>query len=492
MQPIRVRFAPSPTGYLHIGGARTALFNWLFARQMKGTFVLRIEDTDMERSTEASVRAILESMAWLGLDWDEGPGKEGAYGPYFQTQRFATYRRYAEELLAKDLAYPCYCTPEELAERRQAAAAAGLPPRYDGRCRHLAPEQRAACAAAGRKPAVRFKVTEGNTVVDDLIRGKMEFDNSLLEDFVIMKSDGAPTYNFAVVIDDALMEISHVIRGDDHISNTPRQILIYQALGLELPAFAHIPMILGPDHTRLSKRHGATSVSQYRDEGYLPEALVNYLALLGWSYDGTQQIFAREELVAKFTLDKVSKNPAVFDQVKLTWMNGLYIKEAGLARLTELALPYLQAAGLAGENPAVAEQAYIQSVVGAVQDKIKLVSQVAEFADYFFSDDFTVTEEGFRKHLSKDYVPDALAGLARRFAALSDFSEAETERALREYSDELGFKAAALIHPLRVALTGRTVSPSIFTVVGLLGKEKVMQRIERALQMIENSAASDK
>jgi len=492
MQAIRVRFAPSPTGYLHIGGARTALFNWLFARQTKGTFILRIEDTDTARSTEASVQAILDSMEWLGLDWDEGPGKEGGYGPYFQTQRFPTYRQYVEELLATDQAYPCYCTPEELEARREAATAAGLPPRYDGRCRHLTAEQRVAYAAAGRKPAIRFKVPEGSTVVDDLIRGKMEFNNSVLEDFVIMKSDGVPTYNFAVVIDDALMEISHVIRGDDHISNTPRQILLYQALGFALPEFAHIPMILGPDHSRLSKRHGATSVTQYRDEGYLPEALVNYLALLGWAYDGTQQLFSRDELVEKFALDKVSKNPAVFDQAKLTWMNGVYIKDAPLPRLTELALPYLQQAGLVGEKPASTEMAYIEAVVEAVRDRIKLISQVAEFADYFFTDAYTVTEEGFNKYLSQDYVPAALSELARRFAALSDFSEPETERVLRAYSDELGIKAAALIHPLRVALTGRTVSPSIFTVIVLLGREKVGQRIGRALQMLENSAVAGK
>ncbi|MGI5840439.1 MAG: glutamate--tRNA ligase [bacterium] len=491
MTAIRVRFAPSPTGYLHIGGARTALFNWLFARRMKGTFILRIEDTDLERSSAVSVQAILESMTWLGLDWDEGPGKEGKYGPYFQTQRFSTYRQYCEKLLANDLAYPCYCTPEELAARREEAQSAGLPPRYDGRCRHLTPEQRTAYAAAGRQPAIRFKVGEGSTVVDDIVRGSMEFNNATLEDFVIMKSDGVPTYNFAVVIDDALMEITHVIRGDDHISNTPRQILIYRALGFDLPLFAHIPMILGPDHSRLSKRHGATSVTQYRDEGYLPEALVNYLALLGWSYDGTQTVFSREELIEKFALDKVSKNPAVFDQAKLVWLNGLYIKEAAGDRLCELALPFLQAAGLAGEKPSPAEKEYIAQVVAAVRDRVKLVSQIAEFADYFFKEDFAVTEEGFHKYLSQDYVPAALAGLAERLAALTDFSEAATERVLRGYSDEIGRKAAALIHPLRVALTGRVVSPSIFTVVCLLGRERVLQRIQRTLRLIEEKTTAD-
>ncbi|MFY9204018.1 MAG: glutamate--tRNA ligase, partial [Limnochordia bacterium] len=340
MNQVRVRFAPSPTGYLHVGGARTALFNYLYAKHHHGVFVLRIEDTDLARSTEASTRAILDSMAYLGLDWDEGPEKGGDYGPYFQSQRLELYKEYAEKLLSMGRAYECYCTPEELDQIRQEAAAQGRDPKYDGRCRNLTDTQRREFVRQGRKPVIRFKADfEGTTLVDDLIRGQVIFDNNQLDDFVIIKSDGMPTYNFAVVIDDALMRITHVIRGEDHLSNTPKQIQIYQALGFAVPQFAHIPMILGPDRTRLSKRHGATSVGQFQEEGYLAEAMVNYLALLGWAYDDSQTIFSKTELIEKFSLSKVSKNPAVFDLAKLQWMNGVYIRELSLDELYQRTLP---------------------------------------------------------------------------------------------------------------------------------------------------------
>ena len=319
MNTVRVRFAPSPTGYLHVGGARTALFNWLFARQHGGVFVLRIEDTDLARSTEESTQAILDSLQYLGLDWDEGPKKGGSFGPYFQSERLELYKKYANQLMEMGRAYKCYCTPEELDKKREEQIKRGEGTHYDRHCLHLSEEEKARLEEEGRIPVIRFKsLDEGVTEVDDLIRGLVRFDNvAQVDDFVIMKSDGMPTYNFAVVIDDALMQISHVIRGEDHLSNTPKQIQIYQALGFPVPKFAHIPMILGPDRALLSKRHGATSVMQFKENGYLSPAMVNYLALLGWSYDDSQTIFPIPELVEKFSLDKVSKNPAVFDIQKL-------------------------------------------------------------------------------------------------------------------------------------------------------------------------------
>ena len=340
---IRVRFAPSPTGYLHVGGARTALYNWLLARQMQGVFVLRVEDTDLQRSTEESVEGILEGMRFLGLTWDEGP--------IFQSDRLDIYREYAQQLLDTGRAYECFCTPEELDQMRKELAAQKLDPKYDGRCRHLTEEQKEAYRQQGRKSVIRFKhKEEGKTEVRDLTHGTVVFDNSQLDDFVIIKSDGMPTYNFAVVIDDATMDITHVIRGEDHLSNTPKQIQIYEALGFQVPEFAHIPMILGPDKARLSKRHGATSVTQFRDEGYLPEAMLNYLALLGWGYDDSQTVFSVDELIEKFSLERVSKNPAVFDIKKLEWLNGLYIRELTIEQLYELTLPYLQKEGLVGTS----------------------------------------------------------------------------------------------------------------------------------------------
>ena len=346
---IRVRFAPSPTGYLHIGGARTALFNWLFARHNNGVFILRIEDTDEMRSTDESVNGILESMKWLGLDWNEGPGlgsdlptgqagptagatggqtpPRGDYGPYFQMQRLDKYQAACDQLLKKGLAYPCYCTPEEVEKMRELALLAKRPPKYDGRCRNLTSEQRAASERAGKKKSIRIKTPqEGNTRFVDLVRGGLDFENALLEDFVILKTSGVPTYNFACVVDDHHMAISQVIRGDDHLSNTPRQILIYEALGWKAPQFAHLAMILGSDGSRLSKRHGATSVMEYKEAGYLPEALLNYLALLGWGTEDSQQIFSQAEMVEKFSLERCSKSPAAFDPNKLLWMNGEYIR----------------------------------------------------------------------------------------------------------------------------------------------------------------------
>jgi len=484
MSKVRVRFAPSPTGYLHIGGARTMLFNWLFARHHGGSLILRIEDTDVERSTDASTDAIIESIKWLGLDWDEGPIVGGKYGPYFQSERLDIYREYAERLLKSGHAYRCYCTPEELSEAREAAMKAGKPPGYTGRCRQLSLEMIRAYEAQGRKPALRFKVPEGETVVNDIVRGDVVFQNEHIDDFVILKSDGYPTYNFAVVIDDALMKITDVIRADEHLPNTPKQIMMYKALGFELPRFAHVSMILGKDKTKLSKRHGATSVTQYRDDGYLPEALINYLVLLGWAYDAEQQIFSREELIQKFTLDKVSKNPAIFDPDKLLWMNGHYIREQDNEVLVDLAIDHLRKAGLVSEEPSNEELSKVRAVVSILKERIRTMGDIVSQGDFFFTDEFAVDDEAISKFLTRDYVPETFEALKARLEAASPFNRQAVEEVIRGYAKEVGRKAGEVIHPLRVALTGRSVSPGIFEVMEILGKDACCRRIDSALKKL--------
>lgn len=477
--PVRVRFAPSPTGYLHVGGARTALFNWLFARHHGGTFILRIEDTDRERSTEEAAQAILDGLTWLGLDWDEGPGVGGPYAPYFQTQRRESYHAYAERLVQAGRAYQCYCSPEELEMRRKQALAEGRAPKYDRACLGLSAAEQERREAEGRRPVIRFRaLDEGETVLDDLIRGRITFDNSTLDDFVLVKSDGLPTYNFAAVIDDAAMEITHIIRGDDHISNTPRQIQVYQALGLALPQFAHVPMILGPDKTRLSKRHGATSVGEYRKAGYLPEAMVNYLALLGWSLNATETVFSREDLVRHFTLERCSKNPAVFDPKKLEWLNGVYIRQATPERLAELVLPDLLEAGLL--TPAAAgdpeKREYLREVIELQQTRLRLLTEFVPSSAYFFRDPETF-EPAAEEHLAKPYAAATLRELATRLEALPVFAQPHLEEVFTGLRGELNLSAGELIHPVRSALTGRKVSPGIYDVVGLLGRETVARRL---------------
>jgi glutamyl-tRNA synthetase len=481
MATVRVRFAPSPTGFLHIGGARTALFNWLYARKNTGTFVLRIEDTDTERSTDESVQAILEGLTWLGLNWDEGPGVEGRVGPYFQSQRLEIYQPYLNQLLAQGHAYYCYCTAEEVEARRQRARDKGGIPRYDGKCRDLSPSDQQNYLDQGRSRVIRFRVPKGETLMSDLIRGRTVFQNHTLEDFVIQKSDGLPTYNFAVVIDDALMDITHVIRGDDHIANTPRQILIYQALGFALPAFAHIPMILGTDRSRLSKRHGATAVTQYRDEGYLPEALLNYLALLGWSYDGSQQIFSVPEMVTKFTLEKVSKNPAIFDGDKLVWLNGQYIRGMAKDEFIRRGLPYLVQGGVVSIPLTERETLIWNQVAPLIQEKLKLMTQIPGACDFFFFEEITWTQDALATIFDNEIAVNLLSNVCSKWRMMDEFTPEVIEKSVREYADELGIKAASLIHPLRAALTGKTVSPGIFELAAILGKDVCIRRIEQVL-----------
>ena len=467
LSSVRVRFAPSPTGALHIGGIRTALFNWLFARHHGGKFILRIEDTDQTRSTDESIQIILDGMKWLGLDWDEGP--------FRQTERMDVYREHVERLLRAGKAYYCYCTPEELEARRKEAMAAGRPPKYDRKCRSLS------APIAGRTPAVRFLSSdEGQTVVRDLIRGAVTFENQQLDDLIIQRSDGFPTYNFAVVVDDVTMNISHVIRGDDHLNNTPRQIQLYRALGYEPPEFAHLPMILGSDKTKLSKRHGATAVTEYIALGYLPEALVNYLARLGWSH-GDQEIFSNQELIEKFSLESVGKAPSIFNAEKLLWLNHHYIQQADPGRLAELVFDLLKKDGTvtAGKEP---DLEWFKKLVKILTERSHTLAEMKTAALPFIVDEITMDEKAKAKHLTPDVAP-LLSELTARLKSVESFSHAELEKVFNALVAEKGLKLGKLAQPVRVALTGGTVSPGIFEVIEVMGKEKTIKRIETAIGM---------
>ena len=468
----RVRFAPSPTGYLHVGGARTALFNWLFARHCRGTLVLRIEDTDAERSTTEMVEGILQGMRWLGLDWDEGP--------YYQNQRTAMYREAAENLLASGHAYYCFCTKEELEGRRAAAAAEGRPPKYDGACRKISRDQAAQRHAGGQPCAVRFAVPElGSTVFEDAVFGRVEFANSELEDFVLLRSDGGPTYHLSVVTDDIEMNITHVIRGADHLSNTPKQVLLYQALNSALPVFAHVPLILGPDKTRLSKRHGATSVIAYRDEGIVPEAFRNFLALLGWtSPEGTPEILGDAELIRLFSLSGVSRSNAVFDRAKLDWFNTEYIR----AYPAEKLLPLIEEEWNKAEvTPERVDRPWLLATIDLLKPRARNLRDFATSFRAFFTDSFPADPAAVEKFLKDDSIRQMLAELGGRYAASSDaFSEPEAEKILRDFAAEKKVKAGALINGARVALTGQGVAPSLFAVMVALGKDRTVARLQAA------------
>jgi nondiscriminating glutamyl-tRNA synthetase len=501
---VRVRFAPSPTGFLHIGGARTALFNWLFARHMKGVFILRIEDTDEVRSTQESVQAIFQGMKWLGLDWDEGPtgvkkevgpGQELAYefsgsaGPYFQMERagLGLYKKFVDQLVEHGQAYPCYCTPDEVQKMRERAQLLKKPPKYDGTCRNLTPSQRQARASEGRTASVRFKTpSEGVTEFDDVVRGPMRFENGLLEDFVIQKTSGIPTYNFACVVDDHEMKISHVIRGDDHLSNTPRQVLLTQALGWAPPIFAHLSMILGPDGSRLSKRHGATSVQEYEQAGYLPEAVRNYLALLGWSTEDSQQLFTQDELAAKFSLERCGKSPAIFDPNKLLWMNGEYVRSMPLPRLVDRSLPFIQAAGfLQGQE--AERRADIEAALALEHEKVKLLTDVPKLINFFFTE-VQYDPAAVEKVLKRADVPDLLKEIAAVFGSLEPFTAASTEEACKALAAKRGIKNAAVFHPVRVAVSGRTQGPSLFHMLEVMGRAEVIRRIGLTVDKLSAAA----
>jgi glutamyl-tRNA synthetase len=463
MEKIRTRFAPSPTGYLHIGGARTALFSWLYTRHHGGEFVLRIEDTDQQRSTDESTKAILDAMTWLGLNWDDGP--------YFQAQRVDLHRDMVQKLINEGKAYYCTCTPEELEEKRKKALATGNKPKYDGTCRDKNLKKTPGSV-------VRFRGAQtGITIVEDLIKGNISFNNDELDDLIIERGDGYPTYNFAVVIDDALMNITHVIRGDDHVNNTPRQILMYRALGFDVPKFAHVPMILGSDKARLSKRHGATSVMAYKEMGFLPEALVNYLVRLGWAH-GDQEIFSPKDLIELFDLDAVGKSPAVFNPEKLLWLNSHYIKEASPERLLEEMKP-LWPVGID-----TSDSVFTQKVIADLHTRVKTLAELANMADFYFAEEIKYEEQAAQKFLTVDVLPH-LQEVINAISSVQNFTKEGLEAFLMNFTAERNIKFKIIAQPLRVALTGKTVSPGIDDVMVTLGKDRVIKKIQNAINYIE-------
>jgi len=476
MTTVRTRFAPSPTGYLHIGGARTALFNYLFARHHGGKFILRIEDTDRKRSTPEAIEAILQALKWLQLDWDEGP--------FYQTERYPLYKEKVQELLAAGKAYPCYCTSEQLEAKRQAALKEKRKPAYDGTCRPKNGSQPSAISAQlssqGRPHTVRFlSPRSGTTVVDDAVKGGVVFENQELDDLIIARTDGTPTYNFCVVVDDIDMGVTHIIRGDDHLSNTPRQILLYQALGYTPPQFAHVPLILGLDKARLSKRHGATSVTAYREMGYFPEALVNYLVRLGWSH-GDQEIFSKDELIEKFTLDTVGKSAGVFNPEKLLWVNFHYMKTHPLSQLAEEVIPFIEAKGY----PRPRDPTWLEKMIATLRERAKTLTELVDLAHFYLSDDITFEEKAAKKFLTPE-VREPMGQLLERLSALEEFNEQAIEQIFAGILQERDLALGKLAQPVRVALTGSTVSPGIYEVIGVLGKERTLRRLHKALALIE-------
>ena len=480
---VRVRVAPSPTGYLHLGLARTALFNWLFAKHHNGTFVLRVDDTDVERSTEESLENILESFRWLGITFDEGVGIGGDYGPYKQSERLEIYHEYTEKLLETGGAYYCYCTKEELDKEREQAREQRKAYIYSGKCRNLTADEREKHEAEGRKPSIRLKVPGKVITVHDLVKGNVDFQTVLIGDFIIVRPSGMPMYNFASAIDDMTMKTSHIIRADEHLANTPKQILIYEALKCPLPEFAHVPLVMGKKGEKLSKRHGATSAEEYRKQGYLPEAMINYLVRLGWSYDDQEEVFTIDELIEKFTLDRVGTSSGIFDQQKLLWLNGEYIAKMDIDARTKAVIPFLREAGLIGEDVPPEKYEWIKAIVTAIGDRLKTLTQIIDYAGAFFVDELEYDEKAVQKRLRQDYVPQMLEDLKGIFQATEPFDEAKLEEVIQDYSEETGRSGSKIIHPLRVALTGKPVGPGIFETVVLVGRERAIQRLDKGIEL---------
>ena len=488
MNNIRLRFPPSPTGKIHIGNMRTALFNWLVAKQKDGELVLRIEDTDQARSTKEFEDIIIQEMEWLGLDADEGVSIGGDYGPYRQTERVDIYQEYADKLLESDHAYKCYCTQEELEEMREKAIANDKMPRYDGSCRNLTEEERQAYEEEGREPVLRFKMPEEekDIVVNDLIRGDVTFNSSVLDDFIIFKSDGMPTYNFAVVIDDALMKISHVIRGEDHLSNTPKQILIYEALGFELPKFAHLPLILDENKAKLKKRgEDSVYVGEFREQGYLPEALFNFMALLGWSTGDEEEILSKEEIIERFAIEDVNKSGAVFDREKLNWMNGKYIRAAELDRIVELSIPFLIESGLIDEDYAEENREWLSKVIDEARTGVDYLAQIPAEAELFLTDiEFDDPEKAAEEFAGED-VELVFETLKEKLFAREEVTPEAVGEIFSELKDELPVGARTIYHPTRLAITGKTSGPEMTGVISIFGAEEVASRLDSALEMAE-------
>ncbi len=479
MTSVRVRFAPSPTGYLHVGGLRTALYNYLLAKKNDGTFILRIEDTDQSRKVEGAVENLIESLHWAGIDFDEGPGKNGNSGPYIQSQRLEIYRTHVQQLLDQGAAYYCFCTSERLEELRKRQSEANHATIYDRHCRGISIDEAKRRAASGESHTVRMKVPiDGEVIFTDQIRGTVNISNHITDDQVLLKSDGFPTYHLANVVDDHLMKISHVIRGEEWLPSTPKHILLYQAFGWEIPQFAHLPLLLNPDKSKLSKRQGDVAVEDYRSKGYLKEALVNFVALLGWNPGGEKEIFSLEELIKEFSLERVGKSGAVFNIEKLNWMNQQHIKLASDKSLFEIIKPIAQSRGLQHVS-----DEYLTHVIGLMKERVVLLPEFIDSCRYFFDDPIEYDEKARAKSWTAD-APNYLRKLAERFQLITQFESASVEAALRSTAEEFSVGAGKLIHPLRLAVSGVPNGPSLFHMIEVLGKETTMRRIERALQQL--------
>jgi glutamyl-tRNA synthetase len=482
---VRVRFAPSPTGFPHVGNIRTALFNWLYARHYKGKFIVRIEDTDVTRKVEGAIEALLDSLKWLGMDWDEGPEVGGKYAPYFQSQRLDIYQEMAKRLIARGDAYYCYCSSQRLDEMRTEQIKRKQPPGYDRRCRDLTPQERSAREKEGITPVIRFKTPlSGQTGFSDLIRGEVVFDHGTLDDFILLKSDGYPTYHLANVVDDHLMAISHVLRAEEWLSSTPRHLLLYHAFNFKPPQFAHLPMILGSDRAKLSKRHGAVSITEYRELGYLPETMVNFLALLGWSLDDRTELIPREELMANFSLERVSQTAAIFNQEKLGWMNGVYIRSLSGEDFTQRALPFLDK-DLPSEVRRPLDKKYIRQIMPLVQERSKTLAEVVELSRFFFTEDLDYDVSLLiGKGMSRESTLTALQKSWASLNKLKAFAADSLEGVLRPLAAELGLKTGQLFGVLRVAVTGQTAAPPLFQTMAVLGRERCLRRIEAAIKKL--------
>ena len=485
--PVRVRFAPSPTGFLHVGGARTALFNWLFAKRYGGIYILRIDDTDEQRSTQESMQQIYESLRWLGLNWDEGAIVGGAYQPYVQSQRGEIYRKYIQKLLNSDNAYYCYCTQEELSQMREQARAESRNQSYNGKCRNLTVEDHRKFEAEGRQPTVRIRIPNQPVVVQDLILGETQIAPSSLQDEVIVKSNGSPLYNLTSIVDDIEMQITHVIRGADHLNNTSKQIIIANALSAEPPQFAHLPMVLGSSKgEKLSKRHGATSVDQYRKDGFMPEALINFLVRLGWSLDDKTEIFSIDDMIDNFSLDRIGKSGSVFDVKRLEWLNNHYILKLNLAERTSAAIPFLQQDGLLDDKISDQERPWLEKIVESVGDRLTTLADITIYTRFFFTDDFDYHPKDVKKWLTKGNPVAALSGARDTLLAIENFELDTVETKIKGYLDKLGVKRIQVMQPLRLALSGQTFGPDLFAIIILLGQEKTISRINRLIAYIPN------
>ncbi|UJM27838.1 glutamate--tRNA ligase [Bacillus aerophilus] len=478
---VRVRYAPSPTGHLHIGNARTALFNYLFARSQGGKFIIRIEDTDQKRNVEGGEESQLRHLQWLGIDWDESIDKDGGYGPYRQSERNDIYKKYYDELLEKDLAYKCYCTAEELEEEREAQIARSEMPRYSGKCSHLSKEEEDKLIAEGREPSIRFRVPKGEIIkFDDMVKGEISFETDGIGDFVIVKKDGTPTYNFAVAVDDHLMKMTHILRGEDHISNTPKQIMVFNAFGWDVPLFGHMTLIVNENRKKLSKRDESIIqfIEQYKNLGYLPEALFNFIALLGWSPVGEEELFTKEQFIDIFDVNRLSKSPALFDMHKLKWVNNQYVKALDLDQVVALTLPHLQKAGKVSERLTEEENTWVRKLISLYHEQLSYGAEIVELTELFFKEQIEYNQEA-KVVLAEEQVPEVMASFAGQLERLESFTPDEIKAAIKAVQKETGHKGKKLFMPIRVAVTGQTHGPELPQSIELLGKETVLNRIKQ-------------